>query len=203
MKDEVNRLTKGARIKKLRQRDNFTLDEIADKLGTSRQTIFKYENDIVTNIPSDKIEQLALIFNVTPAYIMGWENREKANGDSQSRIWKNVKYFRESKNISVEELAECSGLSVDLINSIESNTKIPSYEVLVKLSKILNCEVSHLFLGDDLEQYDMMIIEKIDDIMSGKDEARKKVIKAAIDFNDENILLLEKIIDALNAKKAD
>ena len=203
MKDEVNRLTKGERIKKLRQRDNYTLDEIADKLGTSRQTIFKYENGIVTNIPSDKIEQLALIFNVTPAYIMGWETKEKEKDNGQSRIWKNVKYFRENKNISVEELAERSGLSVDLINSIENNTTIPSYEVLVKLSKILNCEVSCLFLGDDLEKYDMIIIEKIDDIMSGKDEARKKVIKSAVNFDDEDILLLEKIIDALNIKKAD
>lgn len=27
---------------------------------------------IVTNIPSDKIEKLALIFHISPAYIMGW-----------------------------------------------------------------------------------------------------------------------------------
>ena len=48
-------MTIGERIKNLRLKNNYTLDEIADKLGTSRQTIFKYENNIVTNIPSDKI----------------------------------------------------------------------------------------------------------------------------------------------------
>ena len=67
-------MTIGERIKKLRLEKEYTLDEIADKLNTSRQTIFKYENNIVTNIPSDKIEKLALIFNVSPAYIMGWED---------------------------------------------------------------------------------------------------------------------------------
>lgn len=196
-------MSKGERIKKLRQTNHFTLDEIADKLGTSRQTIFKYENNIITNIPSDKIEQLALIFNVSPAYIMGWETKEKEKSDNQSCIWKNVKYLRENKNISIEELAKRSNLSIELINSIENNTKIPSYEILIKLSKVFNCEVAYLFLGDELEKHDVMIIEKIDNIMMGDDEARKKVIKAAINFSDENISLLEKIIDALNIKKAD
>ena len=34
----------------------------------------KYENNIITNIPSDKIESAARICNVSPAYIMGWGN---------------------------------------------------------------------------------------------------------------------------------
>ena len=42
-------------------------------LGTSKQNIYKYENGIVTNIPSDKIELMAQIFNVSPCYIMGWD----------------------------------------------------------------------------------------------------------------------------------
>ena len=39
--------------------------------------------------------------------------------------------------------------------------------------------------------------------MKGDDEARKKVVKASVEFNDEDIMLLERIIDALNTKKAD
>ena len=69
-------MSKGKIIKRLRKENKMTLDDLADKLSTTRQTIFKYENDIVTNIPSDKIELLATTFNVSPAYIMGWENDE-------------------------------------------------------------------------------------------------------------------------------
>nr|DAZ14896.1 MAG TPA: helix-turn-helix domain protein [Caudoviricetes sp.] len=47
-------------------------DELAQKLNTTKQTIYKYEMGIVTNIPSDKIEKMALIFHISPAYIMGW-----------------------------------------------------------------------------------------------------------------------------------
>lgn len=79
-------MTIGERIKKLRLENKYTLDEIAEKLGTSRQTIFKYENNIVTNIPSDKIEKLALIFNVSPAFIMGWEN-DKNNAKINIPAW--------------------------------------------------------------------------------------------------------------------
>lgn len=67
-------MSKGQIIKKLRKNYKMTLDDLAERLNTTRQTIFKYENDIVTNIPSDKIELLASTFNVSPAYIMGWED---------------------------------------------------------------------------------------------------------------------------------
>ena len=43
----------------------------------SKQTLYKYENNIITNIPSDKIEGLAKIFNVSPALIMGWDDTPK------------------------------------------------------------------------------------------------------------------------------
>ena len=48
-------MTKGERIKKLRKSMGFSQVEFADRIGVSKQTLYKYENDIVTNIPSDKI----------------------------------------------------------------------------------------------------------------------------------------------------
>ena len=64
----------GNKLKSLREHKKLTLDEVAKKIGTSRQTLFKYENGIVTNIPSNKIEELAGIYGVSPAYLMGWED---------------------------------------------------------------------------------------------------------------------------------
>ena len=66
-------LTIGERIKKLREQNRLTLEEVANYLGIGRPTVFKYETGAVTNIPSDKIELLARLFNVSPAYLMGWE----------------------------------------------------------------------------------------------------------------------------------
>ena len=36
--------------------------------------LIPYENLDITNIPSDKIEKLAVIYKTTPSYLMGWED---------------------------------------------------------------------------------------------------------------------------------
>lgn len=60
-------------IKKLRLERNQTLEEVGKSIGTSKQTIQRYENGEITNIPYDKIELLAKHFNVSPAFLMDWE----------------------------------------------------------------------------------------------------------------------------------
>ena len=67
-------MTKGERIKLLREKANMTQEELAKLLKTTKQTIYKYEQSIVTNIPSDRVERIAEVLNSTPAYIMGWES---------------------------------------------------------------------------------------------------------------------------------
>lgn len=62
----------GQRIKTLRHNAGLSQVELAKQIGVSKQTLYKYENDIVTNIPSDKIEAIAYVLDTTPAYIMGW-----------------------------------------------------------------------------------------------------------------------------------
>lgn len=66
-------MTIGERIKAIRENLHISQVDFADKINVSKQTLYKYENSIVTNIPSDKIEAIASIGNTSPAYIMGWE----------------------------------------------------------------------------------------------------------------------------------
>ena len=79
-------MTKGDRIRQLRKKLGMTQDELAAKVKTTKQTIFKYECDIITNIPSDKIELLSKALETTPTYIMGWDDRPltKANIATQT-----------------------------------------------------------------------------------------------------------------------
>lgn len=62
----------GTRIKELRRRNNLTLEELAEKIGTSKQTINRYENGIIANIPKEKIVALAEALGTTPQNLMGW-----------------------------------------------------------------------------------------------------------------------------------
>lgn len=66
-------MEKGERIRSRREALGMTQTELADALSTTKQNIYKYENGIISNIPSDKIEAMAEILKTTPAYLMGWE----------------------------------------------------------------------------------------------------------------------------------
>ena len=67
-------MTVGERLKQLREQLGMSQVDFATKINVSKQTLYKYENNIITNIPSDKIESAARICTVSPAYIMGWGN---------------------------------------------------------------------------------------------------------------------------------
>lgn len=65
-------MTKGQRIKAKRSELGISQVELANKIGVSKQTLYKYENDIITNIPSDNVEKLSAALCVSPAWIMGF-----------------------------------------------------------------------------------------------------------------------------------
>jgi transcriptional regulator with XRE-family HTH domain len=64
-------------IKKFRTFKGLTMEELGEKINVSKQTIQRYETGAITNIPYDKIEQMAEIFGITPGRLMGWEPVEK------------------------------------------------------------------------------------------------------------------------------
>ena len=72
-------MTVGERIKAMREQLGMSQVDFAISMNVSKQTLYKYENNIVTNIPSDKIEAAAKICNVSPAYLMGWEQEKNPN----------------------------------------------------------------------------------------------------------------------------
>lgn len=69
-------MTIGDRIKYLREKKGIAQVDLADCAHVSKQTLYKYENNIVTNIPSDKIERLSGALAVSPAFLMGWTDTE-------------------------------------------------------------------------------------------------------------------------------
>lgn len=66
--------TVGERIKRRRKELELSVDDLADKIGKNRATIYRYESDEIENLPLNILEPLAQALGVTPAYLMGWEN---------------------------------------------------------------------------------------------------------------------------------
>ena len=60
-----------------REAKQITQEELGATCGTTKQSIFKYESGVVTNIPLDRLEKIAVELDVSPAYLMGWDEPEQ------------------------------------------------------------------------------------------------------------------------------
>ena len=68
--------------------------------------------------------------------------------NNQSLIGHKIKGLRESKNLTVEEIAERSGLTVEQINSIENDVNLPSLAPLIKIARALGVRLG-TFMDDN------------------------------------------------------
>lgn len=57
-------------IKILRKSNNLSLEELALKVGTTKQNMLRYETGVIENIPFDRIEAIAKVFNISPATLV-------------------------------------------------------------------------------------------------------------------------------------
>lgn len=72
-------MTIGKRIKNRRIALGISADDLAEKLGKNRATIYRYENDEIEKLPTIALEKLAVALHTTPAYLMGWEELQLDN----------------------------------------------------------------------------------------------------------------------------
>lgn len=67
-------MTTGERIKKRRQEINMTGDELAEAIGVSRSTIFRYEKGDIEKIPYLKLMEIAKALRTTWGDLMGLDD---------------------------------------------------------------------------------------------------------------------------------
>ena len=68
--------------------------------------------------------------------------------NNQSIVGHKIKGIRESKNLTIEEVAESTGLSVEQINSIENDQNLPSLGPLIKIARALGVRLG-TFMDDN------------------------------------------------------
>ena len=143
----MNRKTIGDRIKERRSICGMSQVDLADKIDVSKQTLYKYESGTVTNIPSDKIEKMAEAFNVSPCYLMGWEELETEYDKNEKRL---LKIFKQLNDSGQKEVIKCA----------ENLTYNPSYKKATKVDFKKHGEEIHVIAAhnDDRspEQVELM-----------------------------------------------
>lgn len=150
-------MTVGERIKNLREKLGISQVDFADRINVSKQTLYKYENNIITNIPSDKIEAVASIGNVSPAFLMGWDNNISpiTNGSKHKK----------------------PGVTINVLGRVAAGTPIEAIEDIIDTEEITE-EMSATgeffglqIAGDSMEpkmsKGDVVIVRQQDDAESG------------------------------------
>ena len=69
------------RIKARRKEIGLSADDVAEALGVSRATVYRYESADIEKLPTTIIEPLAKVLKCSIAYLMGWEEKPNANND--------------------------------------------------------------------------------------------------------------------------
>ena len=64
----------GERIRYFRRRCGYSMEQVGDAIGVSRQTVHRYESGVIENIPQAKIEHMARLFGTTGAVLLGYED---------------------------------------------------------------------------------------------------------------------------------
>ena len=74
----------GIRIKNSRKAQNITLLELGKKVGLSESTVKRYEDGTIKSISLDIIEKFSQALDLSPAQLMGWENKKQEINSSIS-----------------------------------------------------------------------------------------------------------------------
>lgn len=88
----------GAKIKELRLQKGYTMRELGALVGVGASTVNKWETGFIKDMRSDKIMVTAKVLGVTPAYLMGWEDKPVSSIVSDYTTL-------ESASLSKEEIA--------------------------------------------------------------------------------------------------
>lgn len=65
-------MTVGERMKARRKSLGISADKVAEALGVSRSTVFRYEKGDIEKVPSEQLEPIAYVLNTSVGYLMGW-----------------------------------------------------------------------------------------------------------------------------------
>jgi len=60
----------GEKLKELRLKKGYTLEQLGDIVGVGKSTIRKWEQGMIANIKTDKVQKLADALDIDPVYIV-------------------------------------------------------------------------------------------------------------------------------------
>lgn len=102
------KLTVNERIKQRRKELDLDANFVAEKLGISRATYYRYESKGIEKIPISALVPLSEVLQTTPAYLMGGETQPK--NDELTLSTAEIAHIKNYRQLSVDGKAEIDAL---------------------------------------------------------------------------------------------
>lgn len=67
-------MTAGERMREKRKELGLSAEYMAERLGVSPATVYRYENGDIAKLPGRLLEPVSRILGVSPSYLMGWDD---------------------------------------------------------------------------------------------------------------------------------
>ena len=159
------------RLRELRLSRGLTLQQVADYVGLQKAAIYKYEHGLTVNPKRSLIEKLAVLFQVSPSYLLGI-NDDEEKSDSVT------------KGVRIPVLGNvAAGIPITAVTDVEDWEEIP--EKLASSGTYFALRIKGQSMEPRIKDGDVVIVRQQSDVDTGDvaivlvngDEATVKEIK--------------------------
>lgn len=165
-------------IRREREKAGISQTDFAKMIKVTKQTLYKYEQGIITNIPSDKIEEIANALGVSPSYIMGWKDTTEEPAPKR-------------KGVVIPVLGHvAAGIPIEMIEDIIDTEEIP--EDMAKHGEFFALKIKGDSMTPSINNSDVVIVRQQEDAENGD------IVIAAINGNDAVCKRLKKYSDGIS-----
>ena len=148
-------MTVGERLKRRRKELGMSAEAVAEKLGCSPSTVYRYENGEINKMGIDKLKPIAEAINTSPAYLMGWEDEETLPA--------NVSRIEPMQKIPLVGQIGC-GTPILAEQNIEDYVDLPGH---IRADFALTCKGESM-IGAGIRTGDIVYIRKQEEVENGQ-----------------------------------
>ena len=187
-------MTFGEKLKKIRTDKGLSQDELAEILGTSKQVISRYETN--QRVPKvTVVSDYAQKLNVSLTYLLN-NNEVDEPIDIPPNFPARLKYLREQKGVSYEQMANDTGYTPEDIEAFENGTKEPEFKTLSQFTDYFDTTMDFLTANEpeDLSQVAMhgggrVILDNQKPLSPKAKEVIMEIIEMGLDDSKADLLL--------------
>ena len=148
-------MTVGERLKRRRKELGMSAEAVAEKLGCSPSTVYRYENGEINKMGIDKLKPIAEAINTSPAYLMGWEDEEALPA--------NVSRIEPMQKIPLVGQIAC-GMPILAEQNVEDFVDLPGH---IRADFALTCKGESM-IGAGIRTGDIVYIRKQEEVENGQ-----------------------------------